>query len=564
MDRRKELFTMEAHRPERRLRGVSIKAEKLSFSYGEKEILNSASFILDGTKRNCLVGKNGVGKSTLLRILAREIEPSGGKLVTSNPNYTVEYVPQVIPSMPEGMGALDFLLQANEVGDKLNRLEYFHQNLTEPGVMAEYEEFSSKYPEEEIYSAVESAQEGLSVFVGLGSTETNKPIRSLSGGQKTKLFILKALTSQPDLLLLDEPDNNLDQESREWLADEVRRYPHTVFVVGHRIEFVNQIAERVFELSDRDHQVYTHTGDYSSYLDLKVQREELDEKERKDVEKERRRLKAAIQKQLRLAQRSERSKKRDGDKMAADYKKGRAVRKHQAQAAKLIARLEELPEAERQKLADLKINIEPARSGHNVIDIRRVSKSFEGDLFTDFSLIVNRGDHLAIVGPNASGKTTLLKLIAGLAEPDSGGIELGKNVIIGYFPQEQEGLPDMNVLDYFRANVAMDLTSLRRELHHYLFTEEEVFTNIKSLSAGERVRLFLVQFALSNANLLLLDEPTNNLDPTSREKLTESLVQYPGTVLVVSHDREFLEKLSIKKTLRIGGGKIEVKYGLDI
>lgn len=566
MGARKEFLTMKSGQIERRLKGVSIKAKSLSFSYGEKEILDGVSFVLDNTKRNCLVGKNGVGKSTLLKILAREIEPSGGKITTSNPHYTVEYVPQIIPSMPETVGALDFLLQAGGLEEKLAKLEYFHQHLTEPGVLAEFEEFLSKHDETEIYRVAERTRESLSTFVGLSSSNLNKPVRNLSGGQKTRLFILQALASQPDLLLLDEPDNNLDRKGREWLIEEIMRYPNTLLVVGHRIEFADQIAERIFELSDRDHKIYTHTGSYSSYLEIKAKREVLDEKEKQEIERERKRIRVAIQKQLKLAQRSSggAKKRRDKDKLAAKYKSGRATKKHQQRAAQLRKRLEELPEVERQRIAELKIHIEPARCGRSILTINNLSKDYKEDLFRNFSLTIEKGDHIAISGPNASGKTTLLKIIAGLVKPDEGEVNLGKRVVIGYFPQEHEGLPDMSVLSYFQKNIVMDLTSLRRELHYYLFTEDEIHTRIKSLSAGERARLFLVQFALNHANLLLLDEPTNNLDPISREKLAQSLADYSGTVFVVSHDRDFLERLSIKKTLRIGNGKIETKYGLAI
>ena len=168
------------------------------------------------------------------------------------------------------------------------------------------------------------------------------------------------------------------------------------------------------------------------------------------------------------------------------------------------------------------------------------------------------------MGPNASGKSTLLKMVAGLVEPDEGEVRLAKGVVVGYFPQEQEGLPDVTILDYFRNNVAMDQTSIRRELHHYQFTENEVLTRIRSLSAGERARVFLVQFALSHANLLLLDEPTNNLDPHSRERLADALADYVGTIVIVSHDSTFLSRLSIEKTLRLGGGAIRTEYGLAL
>ncbi len=557
---------MQKDRPERCPSGVSIRVQNLSFSYGEKTILDCASFTLDQTRRSCLVGKNGAGKSTLLRILARELPASAGRVIASHPRYTVEYVPQIIPVAEEALGALDYLLEASGVAGKLAKLEFYHEHVTEPGLMDEFEEFLSQWDQAEIYASVHRARVGLSSFVGLAPSEENRPLRKLSGGQKARLFMLQALTSQPDLLLLDEPDNNLDWEGREWLTGEIMQYPGTVLVVGHRIEFVDQIAERILELSDRDHKIYTYAGSYSNYLDAKARQDELDERERLRIERERRRLRAAIQKQFQLARRSQQGPKRrkDKDKMAAKHKSARAAQKHQEQAATLKKRLAALPNTERPRLPQLKITLGPARCGRNAVTSAGLCKGYAATLFEDLFLVVRRGDHLAIVGPNASGKTTLLKIIAGLVEPDAGRVALGKGVIMGYLPQEQEGFPDMTLLEYFRHHVAMDLTSLRRELHHYLFTEGEVHSDIQSLSPGERVRLFLVQFALSRANLLLLDEPTNNLDAGSRDRLAESLADYAGTMIVVSHDRDFLEKLSIGKTLHLGGGMVQTKYGLVV
>lgn len=279
---------MQTHQPEGRPSGVSINVLNLGFSYGDRTILDGASFTVDNTKSSCLVGKNGVGKSTLLRILARELRASGGKVIASNPRYTVEYVPQIIPAVDAAVGALDYLLEAGGAREKLAKLEFFHKHMSEKALWNQFEEFLSRHDEAEIYASVQRARLGLSSFVGLAPSEKNKPLHKLSGGQKTRLFILRALTSQPDLLLLDEPDNNLDREGKEWLLGRVREYPNTVLIVGHRIEFVDQIAERILELSGRDHKIYTYTGSYSSYLDARAREKELGERERLQVEKERR------------------------------------------------------------------------------------------------------------------------------------------------------------------------------------------------------------------------------------------------------------------------------------
>jgi ATP-binding cassette subfamily F protein 3 len=555
---------MVSYEPAWHTAGVSIRAENITLSYGAKAVLDRACFTIDSTRVNCLVGRNGAGKTTLLRILARQLEPDSGEMVVSHPDYTVAYVPQIAPALQGHVGALGFLLDPRSGGASLSDGDPSLTQSAPASASGGPESFVSPVDSRETSRVLVDARKGLTSFVGLPPGDHNMPLKSLSGGQRTRLLLLSALAGQPDLLLLDEPDNNLDRQGRQWLVSVIKAYPGTVLVVGHRALFVTEIAERVLELCDQTHQVHTYTGGYLDYLELRAARADLEEKERLKLERERRRLKAAIQKQLRLAQRSRRGpgQRKDKDKLAAKHKSARAAQKHQDQATRLKRRLAKMPDIEQQQVSELKIQIEPAHCGHSVLRASGLKKSYGRTLFEDFSLRVTRGEHIAVLGPNASGKTTLLRMLAGLVEPDEGEIRLGKGVVVGYFPQELEGLPDISVLKYFRQSVAMDVTSLRRELSHYQLTEDGVFSRMRSLSTGERARVFLVQFALNQANLLLLDEPTNNLDPQSRERLIDALANYAGTMLVVSHDEAFLSKLSIDKTLRLGEGAILTEYGL--
>jgi ATPase subunit of ABC transporter with duplicated ATPase domains len=562
----KRCLDMDHHQPVRLTQATSVRVENLTFSYGAKTILDGACFTLHSTRTSCLVGENGVGKTTLLRILARQLEPHTGEIVASRPDYTVAYVPQATTAWTDQTGALDFLLQlwarAAVVGDSEPSLD----RTTEEAPFGQADGLARHTHTRDAYRARASAKKGLTSFVGLPPGLENRPVNALSGGQKTRLLLLHALGSDPDLLLLDEPDNNLDQPGRQWLIDAIRAHRGTVLIVGHRESFISQVAQRVLELSDRDHKVHTYTGSYLEYLEHKAAREQMEEREKLLTDKERKRLKAAIQKQVRLARRSQRGagQPRDKDKIAAKHKSARAAQKHQEQVTRLKKRLDNLPVVEKRQSSPLKIHLQPAECGHAVIRASKLKKAYHRTLFEGFSLRVARGQHLAVVGPNASGKTTLLRIVAGLTESDEGEIQLGQGVVVGYFPQELEGLPDISVLEHFRHSVVMDVTSLRRELSHYQFTEANVLAGMRSLSAGERARVFLVQFALSQANLLLLDEPTNNLDPQSRERLTEALADYAGTMLVISPDLPFLIRLSIHKTLRVGDGVIHTEYGLRV
>jgi ATP-binding cassette subfamily F protein 3 len=507
-----------------------------------------------------------VGKTTLLRILARQLEDHVGEIIASRPDYTVAYVPQIPRAPAAHAGALDFLLHPRPgPADVHGSHSLLDQSMPEPpssggGSLAR------QMDARDAYRVMASARKGLTSFVGLPPGNENRPVDSLSGGQKTRLLLLRALASEPDLLLLDEPDNNLDQLGRQWLIDAIEGHRGTALIVGHRDGFISQVAHKVLELSYQDHKVHTYTGSYPDYVEQKAAREQTEDKERLQIGKERRRLKAAIQKQLRLARRSHRGagQRRDKDKIATKHKSARATQKHYEQATRLKKRLANLPDIQQRKHSELRIRLRPADCGHAVIRASKLKKAYHRTLFERFSLRVAKGQHIAVVGPNASGKTTLLRMVAGLTEPDEGEIRLGQGVVVGYFPQEQEGLPNVSVFEYFRQSVVMDVTSLRRELDHYQFTEANVLAGMRSLSAGERARVFLVQFALSQANLLLLDEPTNNLDPQSRLRLIEALADYAGTMLVVSHDLPLLSNLSIDKTLRLGEGAIHTEYGLTV
>ena len=462
-----------------------INVEHLYKIYGEKIIFDDASFGIQKGDKIGIVGINGTGKSTLLKMIAGEETPDKGQIIKQN-GLKLAYVPQN-PVFSEDSTIRSYALKKGEENWKVE------SNLTE-----------------------------------LNITRFDQKIEYLSGGQKKRVVLAKILSDDFDVLLLDEPTNHLDIGTLKWLEQYLEAYRGTIMIVSHDRYFLDRTVNRIFEVEN--HKVYSYQGKYSDYAAQKKLRRETE-------------LRAYNNQQREIARQEEmirRMKQRGTEHLA----------KRAASREKRLDMLEriERPESE---MGKMKINFkENFPSGGDVIMAENLEKSFgrgaeHRELFHGVNLDIKRGERICILGPNGVGKTTLLRVLLGELAPDAGYLKIGHNVAFGYYDQGQLLLSDANtVLEELKESYRLYTdTEMRSILGRFLFRGEEVFLPVGSLSGGEKARLSLLKLMLSGANTLILDEPTNHLDIESKEVFEEALMEFPGTVIVVSHDRYFLQRI---------------------
>ena len=465
-----------------------LTVDNITKSYGVRKIFDGASFFLQEGEKAGIIGINGTGKSTLLKIIAGLEEADDGSVIKAN-HCLVRYLPQNPFFAPEET-VLEAVLRGNR--------------------------------REENEGTIEA--DAKSMLTKLGVTEFDRPCGQLSGGQRKRLALVSVLLSPAEILLLDEPTNHLDNSMSDWLEDQLRRRKGAMIMVTHDRYFLDSVTDRILEL---DHgKIYSYDANYSGYLELKMQREEMaqaSEKKRLNI----------LRNELAWVQRGAR-----------------------ARSTKQKARLQRFEELKNGKgpVTDGKVELTSAASrlGRTTVEIEHVSKSY-GDkvLLQDFTYLFGKDDRVGFIGPNGSGKTTLMKMILGEVMPDSGHIEIGQTVKLGYYAQEIDDTmmhPEQRVIDYIR-DVAEYITTedgqitAARMLERFLFSGEDQYGQLGKLSGGERRRLQLCKVLMGGPNVLILDEPTNDLDIATLQVLEDYLDTFPGIVIVVSHDRYFLDRV---------------------
>ena len=500
-------------------------------SFGEKVILNDASFHIEEREKAAPIGNNGAGKTTLLRIIMEEISADSGQVVLMKDKkigYLAQYqeikghrtiyeellsTKQYIIDMEDRMRAAEIQMK-HASGEELERLMNTYTRLTH---------------EFELENGYAYKSELMGVLKGLGFTEEdfNKQIETLSGGQKTRVALGKLLISKPDILLLDEPTNHLDMESISWLETYLLNYPGAVFIVSHDRYFLDKVVTKVIEIDAG--QVRMYSGNYSAYAEKKAQLRDAQYKAYLNQQREIKHQEAVIVK-------------------LKSFNREKSIRRAESREKMLgkIQRIEKPTEVQSQ----MRLSLEPrVISGNDVLTVEELSKSFpEQILFTDISFQIKRGERVALIGNNGTGKTTMLKILNDLIPADSGTFTLGSKVQIGYYDQEHHVLhPEKTIFEEISdAYPTLTETEIRNMLAAFLFTNDDVFKLISSLSGGERGRVSLAKLMLSEANFLILDEPTNHLDIASKEILEEALNSYTGTVLYVSHDRYFINQTATR------------------
>lgn len=499
-----------------------LSIESLSKSYGLKPLFQDVTLGLDSEDRVGVVGLNGSGKTTLLRLIAGRSQPDSGQIVFAT-GVTVGYLSQNPPFDPD-QPVLDAVFAASDARMKLltDYERACHELELDSANPRRLERVSELAHELEATGAWELETNARTVLSKLGVNDMSAKMGTLSGGQRKRVALAHALIQTPDLLILDEPTNHLDAETITWLENYLARYRGALLLVTHDRYFLDRVTGRIMEI-DRG-RVQMFDGNYSYYLEKKEEQE----------------LNRAVEGQKReMLIRRELAWLRRGAKARTRKSKARLDK-----AAELIAQPKEVARAE------LDISVASSRIGKKVLELHEVSKSYsEKKLIADFSYILKPADRIGIIGPNGAGKTTLLEIISGRLLPDDGSVEVGQTVRLGYYDQENRSLPeDERVIDYIKSvaerieNAEGTFITAAQMLEKFLFTGAMQYSPIGLLSGGEQRRLYLLWVLMSAPNVLLLDEPTNDLDIQTLITLERYLDDFSGSVIVVSHDRYFLDR----------------------
>lgn len=508
-----------------------LACQNISKAYGVTEILNNINFHIEAKEKLAIVGVNGAGKSTLLKIIMQEEEADEGQVVIGKDisigylaqhqnDYYDKTIYEELVSVKQNV--IDLQEQIRQLEQDMKHLE--GQELE--NALDRYTRMNHTFEQQDGY-AFESQITG--ILKGLGFTESDfhRPVSELSGGQKTRVSLGRLLLSRPDIILLDEPTNHLDLNSIAWLEGYLKNYDGAVIIVSHDRYFLDKIVTKVVELELTKSTIYH--GNYSYYA-----------KKREEVRLSK--YRAYMNQQAEIKHQEEVIAK------LKQFNREKSIKRAESREKMLdkIERLDKPQEVHDEMRLSLTPDIE---SGNDVLLVEGLAKSYgDNTLFTNLGIDIKRGEHVALIGNNGTGKTTILKIINQLIPKDAGKIVLGAQVHVGYYDQEHQVLhPDKTIFDELHdAYPNMTNTKIRNVLAAFLFTGEDVFKEIKDLSGGERGRVSLAKLMLSNANFLILDEPTNHLDITSKEILENALKNYSGTILYVSHDRYFINQTATR------------------
>ena len=508
-----------------------LSCSNITKSFGDNDILKHISFHIEEHEKAAVVGINGAGKSTLLKIMIGELAPDEGS-VTVSKGSTIGYLAQ--HQDLEGAETIyDALLEVKrpilEMEEQLRRLELEMKSASGDELEAKLAQYGRLNHEFEMANGYACRSEITGVLKGLGFEEDEfaKPITALSGGQKTRVSLGKLLLTKPDILLLDEPTNHLDMESIAWLETYLKSYTGAVLIVAHDRYFLDRVVTKIVELDCGVGTVFL--GNYSAYSDKKAMLRDAQIRAYLNQQQEIRHQEAVIAK-------------------LKSFNREKSIRRAESRE-KMLDKIERLEKpAEVNDTMDIRLEPDVV-SGNDVLTVKDLRKSFGSQLlFEHVDFEVKRGERIAIIGNNGTGKTTLLKIINRMLPADTGEIRLGSKVHIGYYDQEHQVLHmEKTLFDEIQDTYpTMNNTQIRNTLASFLFTGDDVFKLIRDLSGGERGRVSLAKLMLSDANFLLLDEPTNHLDITSKEILESALNRYTGTVLYVSHDRYFINRTATR------------------
>lgn len=504
-----------------------LSCHNINKAFGEKVILKDASFHIEEREKTALIGNNGAGKTTLLRIIMGELSADSGTVSTAK-DSRIGYLAQYRDAEGDRTIYEEVLHTRQDLLDMEEKLRSMEHGMKEASgaeleaLMNSYDRLSRQYELENGF-AYKSNVVGVLKGLGFDESDFDRHIGTLSGGQKTRVGLGKLLLSEPDLLLLDEPTNHLDMGSIEWLETYLTNYRGAVLIVTHDRYFLDKVVTKVIEIENG--KLMQFSGSYTDFADKKAMIRDAEYKAWLNQQREIEHQQAVITK-------------------LKSFNREKSIKRAESRE-KMLSKIERL-ERPAELNNRMRIQLEPRMvSGNDVLSVQHLSKSFPGQtLFSDVSFEIKRGEKVALIGSNGTGKTTLLKILNGVLPPDEGQFTLGAKVQIGYYDQEQHVLhPEKTIFEEISDSYpTLTETEIRNMLAAFLFTGDDVFKLISSLSGGEKGRVSLAKLMLSEANFIILDEPTNHLDIASKEILEEALNSYTGTVFYVSHDRYFINQ----------------------
>ncbi|MFC7393527.1 ribosomal protection-like ABC-F family protein [Scopulibacillus cellulosilyticus] len=513
---------------------ILLQTNKISKSYAADLILSNISIEVQSQERVALVGRNGSGKSTLLKIIAGELSPDSGDIILGK-DTAVGYLAQHT-SLESDRSIYDEMLSVFQplvkmekdlrmMEEKMAQPELFSDEQSYQKLLKDYDSLQNIYKEKGGYSYQADIR---SVLNGLnfGGFDENTPITNLSGGQKTRLALGKLLLIKPDLLILDEPTNHLDISTLTWLENYLQHYPGAILIVSHDRYFLDKVVTKVYELSQTKAQRYV--GNYTQYLEKKAQEYESNLKAYERQQKEIAKLESFIQKNIARSSTTKRAQSR-------------------RKQLEKIDRIEKPADGEKSAKFSFEIK---KQSGHDVLSVNQLTVGYNPSepIMKNLGFSMTRGESVALVGENGVGKSTLLKAVSNGSTRLSGEVHTGSNVTIGYYDQEQAQLTsNKTVLDELWDDFPLTPEKdIRTVLGNFLFSGDDVLKIVSQLSGGEKARVALAKLMMQKDNLLILDEPTNHLDLDSKEVLESALIDYPGTILFVSHDRYFINRIATR------------------